>query len=56
MENYFKLNPTSEISREEIYNMVKILLTPDDILIKYMKLANSKGSQFLNQFYRNVCL
>ena len=56
MTTYFTQNPESQISREEMYNLYKILITPEDLLEKCMKMALAQGNSVLVSYYRNVSL
>jgi len=39
MELFYKTNPVSSLSKEELYNMFKVSMTPEDILQDCFKLA-----------------
>lgn len=56
MTTYFDQHPDSQISKEEMYNLYKILITPEDLLEKCMKMALEQGNSTLITYYRSVSL
>lgn len=56
MTKYFEQNPSSQISKEEMYNLYKILITPEDLLERCMKMALSQSQSTLISYYRSVSL
>jgi hypothetical protein len=56
MSTYFVQHPESPVSKEEMYNLYKILLTPEDLLVKCMKLTLAQNPPALATYYKSVSL